>query len=118
MTSQEMAAEGARLSTLLDSALAFLKEQIRAAAEAERDYRKLKAEKWLQVPEGTAAFREAWVDARTADDRYRRDLASGMEKASHQAIRSRLAQISLLQSTANAFKAEASFDRYGPEITA
>lgn len=115
MTADEMAAEGRRLSQLLDGALGFLKEQIKAAAEAERDYRQAKAKAWVEAPDGTAAAREAWVNGHTADRRYKRDLAAGMERASHQAIRSRLAQLSLLQSVANAYKAEASFDRYGPE---
>jgi hypothetical protein len=115
VTPQEMSQEGRRLSELLDGALAFLKEQIRAAAEAERDYRQAKARAWVEAPDGTAGAKEAWVNGHTADLRYKRDIAAGMERASHQAIRSRLAQISLLQSVANAHKAEASFDRYGPE---
>ena len=115
MNSAEMAVEARRLTRLLDGALAFLKEQVKASAAAERDYRKAKSEAWLRVPDGTAAQKEAWVDAHTADLRYQRDLAAGMEKASHQAIRARLAEMSLLQSVANAYKAEASFDRYGPE---
>lgn len=110
--------EGRRLSELLDAALAFLKEQIKAAAEAERDYRKAKAMSWVEAPDGTAAAKEAWVNGRTADLRYARDVAAGMERASHQAIRSRLAQISLLQSVANAYKAEAGFAQYGPDVAA
>lgn len=115
MTPQEMAAEGRRLSDLLDGALAFLKEQIKAAAEAERDYRKAKAQAWVTAPDGTAAAKEAWVTGHTADLRYKRDIAAGMERASHQAIRSRLAQISLLQSVAKAYQAEAGFAQYGPD---
>ena len=115
MNSAEMAQEARRLTQLLDGALAFLKEQVKNAAAAERDYRLAKSEAWLRVSDGTAAQKEAWVDAQTAEARYKRDLAAGMEKASHQAIRARLAEMSLLQSVANAYKAEASFDRYAPE---
>lgn len=118
MTPAEMAQEGRRLSYLLDGALAFLKEQIKAAAEAERDYRKAKAEAWVQAPEGTAAAKEAHVNGVTADLRYKRDIAVGMEKASHQAIRSRMAQISLLQSVANAHRADAHNDRFGMDDAA
>lgn len=118
MTPAEMSQEGRRLSQLLDGALAFLKEQIKAAAEAERDYRKAKAEAWVQAPDGTAASKEAWVNGKTADLRYQRDIAAGMEKASHQAIRSRMAQISLLQSVANAHRADAHNDRFGIEDAA
>lgn len=113
MTPAEMAKEGRRLSELLDGALAFLKEQIKAAAEAERDYRKAKAQAWVQSPDGTAAAKEAWVNGHVADLRYKRDIATGMEKASHQAIRSRMAQISLLQSISAAHRADADNDRFG-----
>lgn len=126
MTPQEMAVEGRRLSGLLDSALGFLKEQIPAAAAAERDYRKAKSEAWLRCPnddagvkagerEWTASRREAWVNAQTADLRYVRDVADGMVRTGYQAVKSRQAQISLLQSEMNAFKAEANFAQYGPD---
>jgi hypothetical protein len=109
-----MAQEGRRLSKQLDGALGMLKEQIVAAADAERDYRKAKAESWVVAPEGTAQARQAWVEGETADLRHRRDIAEGMVRACHQAIRSRQQQISLLQSVASAHKAEAEFARTGP----
>lgn len=115
MTPAEMAREGRRLSNLLEAAEDMHREQVQAAADAERQYRKAKAEAWLRAPEGTAAFREAQVNGVTADERYRRDLAVGMERAYMQAILNRRQQISLLQSNANAYKAEAEFARYGPE---
>jgi hypothetical protein len=126
MTPAEMAVEGRRLSNLLDAALGFLKEQIPVAAEAEQNYRKAKAEAWLRCPnddagvkagerEWTAARREAWCNAQTADLRYLRDVADGMVRTGYQAVRSRQAQMSLLQSEMNAFKAEANFAAYGPD---
>lgn len=115
MTPAEMAREGRRLSEQLDGALALLKQQIREAADAERDYRKAKAEAWVQAPEGTAAAKEAIVNGRTADLRHRRDIAVGMERACREAIHSRQTQISLLQSIANAHKADADMDRFGIE---
>jgi hypothetical protein len=109
-----MAEEGKRLSKQLDGALGMLKEQIRVAADAERDYRKLKAEKWVHA-EGTAEQKKAWVDGQTADLRHVRDIADGMVRACHQAIRSRQQQISLLQSVASAHRAEAEFVRTGSD---
>lgn len=114
MTPAEMASEGRRLSKQLDGALGLLKEQIVAAAEAERDYRKAKAQAWVTAPDDTAKAKEAWVDGSTADLRHTRDIAEGMVRACHQAIRSRQQQISLLQSVASAHKAEAEFARTGP----
>lgn len=113
MTPAEMSREGRRLSELLDAALAMLKEQIKEAAGAERDYRHAKAQAWIKAPEGTAAFREAWVNGQTADLRYKRDVAVGMERACREAIRSRQTQISLLQSVASAHRADAHMDRFG-----
>lgn len=114
MNAQEMATEGRRLSNLLDAALSAMRERVVTLAECERAYRKLKARKWLEAPDGTAGAKEAWVNAETADLRYERDIASGMERNSRDAIRSYQVQISLLQSVANAYKAEADFARTGP----
>lgn len=118
MTPVEMAQEGRRLSGLLDLALEACRDRVKSLAEAERQYRKAKAKKWVEAPEGTAAAREAWVNGETADLRYARDLAAGMERNARDAIRSYQVQISLLQSVANAFKAEAEFARTGPEWAA
>ncbi len=109
MNAQEMATEGARLSKLLDDALNYVGRQVKEAAEAEREYRKDKALAWLQAPSGTVPEREAWVNGQTADQRFRRDLADGMRRAGMEAVHSRRQQISLLQSVANAYKAEAEF---------
>jgi hypothetical protein len=119
-----MAQEGRRLSQLLDAGLAFLKDMIGQAAETERDYRKAKSESWVRCPhedehgKWTAARREAWVDAQTADLRYARDVSDGMVRTGHQAVKSRQYQMSLLQSEMNAFKAEANFARTGLEVSA
>lgn len=115
MNPVEMAQEGRRLSGLLDAALASVKERVQAAAEAERQYRKAKARCWIEAPDGTAGAKEAWVNGQTADLRYTRDLAVGMERNARDAIRAYQAQISLLQSVANAYRAEAEFARTGPE---
>jgi hypothetical protein len=114
MTPAEMATEGRRLSTLLDAALHACRDRVQATAEAERQYRLEKAKKWVTAPEGTAAAREAWVNGATADLRYERDLAAGMERNARDAIRSYQVQISLLQSVAKAHSTEAELARTGP----
>lgn len=107
--------EAARLSHLLDAALTMLKDQIRLYAEAERDYRKAKAAAWVNT-EGTAKEREAVVDGQTAELRYQRDIADHMRQACLEAIRSRRAQVSALQSLLAAHREEAAFARTGPEV--
>jgi hypothetical protein len=111
----EMAEEGRRLSGLLDKALRKHAEHVQAAAEAERKYRHGRQVAYLQTS-GTVDERKAAVDDKTADLRFERDLAEGLRQTALEAIRSRRAQVSLLQSVANAYKAEAGFDRFGPEL--
>lgn len=124
MTAPEAFAEANRLSRLIDAAIEALKNTSVEFARAEADYRKAKAESWVRCPndeagvragerEWTAARREAWVDAETADLRYKRDLADGMRQAALEAARSRRAQLSALQTFLNAEKAEADFARTG-----
>lgn len=106
-----------RLSDLLNKALTFLHQQVTEYADAEAAYRRAQAVAWTTVPrdKGTlAAEREANVNAATADDRKRRDLADGMRQAALEAVRSRRAQISALQTLMNGYRAEAEFARTGP----
>lgn len=110
----DMAEEMARLSRLLDQGLQALRDQAREVAESEQAYRRLKAEAWLQAPEGTVSERSAWVDGKTADARFARDLAEGMRTAALEAVRSRRTQVSALQSLLAAHRAEADFARTGP----
>lgn len=66
----------------------FFEECIERASETERDYRKARAKEYARIAgEGTAAQREAIVDAATADKRYERDLAAGMQKAAQERLR-------------------------------
>ena len=121
----EFAAEFKRLSGLLDGALGLVKEQVHELANAEAGYRKEKAKAWVQCPndppgvkvaerEWTAARREAWVDAETADLRMKRDIAEGMVKAGMEAVKSRRTQISALQSMLGAVRKEMAFERTVP----
>lgn len=118
-TSTTAADEVMRLSGLLDQGLDYLKTQTRAYATAEKEYRKGKAQAWVKTAVQTegrkmlAAEREDMIDAETADLREARDLADGMRQAALEAVRSRRAQISALQTLMNGYRAEAEFVRTG-----
>lgn len=118
----DYAAEFWRLSDLMDKSIDNYREAVRDAATAERDYRLLKARKWAEAPtaekrgEWTAAQREAWVNAETANARMERDIAEGVRFAAYEAVRNYRAQLSSLQSLLNADRAEAEFARTGPRL--
>lgn len=125
MNLSEAEAEMRRLSDLIDKGTSEMVAQVRKNAEAERDYRKGRAEAWALSSGELAATkddgekvlakeREDWVDATTADLRYVRDLADGMVRAAHEASRNRRAQLSMLQTLVNAERSLADFDRTGP----
>lgn len=105
------------LSRQLNEALSFLHAKVGDYADAERSYRKAKAQAWVEHPKSkdtVAAQREAAVDAATADERHARDLADGLRQAALEAVRSRRAQISALQTLVNGYRAEAEFVRTAP----
>lgn len=107
-----------RLSKLLDDALSYLGRQVREYADAEQTYRQAKARAWVEAPAGTVPEREAHVNGLTAEERRAKDLAEGMRQAALEAVRSRRAQISALQTLANQRREEAAFARTGPEVAA
>lgn len=113
MNLQEASQELQRLNRLLDAGLDVLRSTAEETASAEREYRKARALAWVNNTEGTAAFREAQVDAQTADLRYARDVAEGMRRAALESVRARATQISMLQTLLNAHKSEANFVRTG-----
>lgn len=108
MNAAEMAQEGSRLSRLLE---------VRAAAKAEQEYRHARQMAYLQA-HGTVDEKKATVDDLTADLRFVRDVAEGLRQTALEAIRSRRAQMSLLQSVANAYKAESDWERMGHGVAA
>jgi hypothetical protein len=121
----QAANEALRLSHLIDAGIEALREQSTKLADAESAYRKAKAEAWLRCPnddagvkagerEWTAARREAWVNAHTADARRERDIADGMRQAALEAVRARRTQVSAIQSLLAAEREEAAFARTGP----
>lgn len=113
MPAQDYADEMRRLSANLDSALSLLEDQARKLADAEAEYRKLKAKCWVQAPEGTVPERQAWVDAECADARHARDVAEGLRQAALESVRSRRTQISAIQSLLAGDREEAAFTRTG-----
>lgn len=107
--------EFARLSAQLDAGLKALRETASAYADAEAAYRRAKAQAWVTAPSGTVPEREAWVNGETAGDRRERDFHDSMRQVALEAVRSRRAQISALQSLLAGHRAEAEFVRTGPE---
>lgn len=103
-----------RLSGLLDDALAFLKRQTADYAEAEDAYRMARARAYLESA-GTVDERKSAADLATSEQRQRAHLTDGMRQAALEAVRSRRAQISALQSLLNAYRAEAELAGTGPE---
>lgn len=115
-----------RLSRLIDAGIEMSRSQAVTIAEAENTYRKAKAQAWVRcpnddssVPRGerawTAARREAWVNAETADLRQVRDLAEAMRDSAREAVRARQTQMSAWQTLVRAHQAEAEFARTGPQ---
>jgi len=102
-----------RLSRLIDAGVAELIKQAREYAEAENAYRKAKSIAWFMAPAGdTVKSKEAYVDRECEKERGRRLLAEGMRLAALEAVRSRRAQLSSLQSISNAIRAEADVLNY------
>lgn len=117
MNLSELVDKMRELSSLVDGGVEMMRVQAQAHAEAERDYRKAVAQAWVEAPEGTVPEREAWVKGKTADLRYKRDLAKGMERAADVAVRARTTQVSAWQTAVNAERTEMDFAKYSPEMT-
>jgi hypothetical protein len=110
----EAAEEMHRLSGLLDNALKALRHQAHEYAEAEDAYRMAHATAYLETA-GPAHLRKATADLATSEERRRAHLADGIRQAALEAVRSRRAQISALQSLLAADREEAAFGRTGPQ---
>lgn len=107
-------AEAERLSDLLDKGVQALREAAVAVAQAEHEYRRAHAEAYLRTT-GTVGEREAQAYLLIDDKRFERDVAENGKLAALEALRSRRAQISAVQSLLTAHKAEADFARTGPQ---
>jgi hypothetical protein len=117
MTAAELSGELARLRDLMERANTKVRDQGQALAEAERDYRQARAQAWL-VTEGTARQREDAVNAATAFERYRRDLADSERQAALEGVRNYRTSISALQTISNVEREEMALARTGPDDAA
>jgi hypothetical protein len=117
LTVAEMFEEAQRLSTLIDAGIDALRRHGVDLANAEHAYRKAKGQSWVRVlaelPGGTVPAREAWVNEQTATERLARDIADAERSAALEAVRSRRAQLSAVQTMANAHREEAGLARTG-----
>jgi hypothetical protein len=111
MDLEALTAEAWRLSQLLDKGIMALRDAAVAYAEAEHEYRSQNAMAYLETDSGTVAEREAHVYALVGDFRRTRDLADGQKLAALEAVRSRRAQLSAVQSILSAYRAEAELAR-------
>ena len=111
MDLEALTAEAWRLSQLLDKGIMALRDAAVAYAEAEHEYRSQNAMAYLETESGTVAEREAHVYALVGDFRRSRDLADGQKLAALEAVRSRRAQLSAVQSILSAHRAEAELAR-------
>ena len=111
MDLEHLTAEAWRLSQLLDKGVAALRDAGVAYAEAEHQYRSAKAMAYLETESGTVAEREAHVYAIMGEHRRTRDLADGQKVAALEAVRSRRAQLSALQTLIAAHRAEVELAR-------
>jgi len=108
---ETLTAEAWRLSQLLDKGVTALRDAAIAYAEAEHAYRERRAMAYLETESGTVAEREAHVYALVGDWRRARDLADGQRLAALEAVRSRRAQLSAIQSILAAHRSEADLAR-------
>lgn len=107
----DLVAEARRLSVLIDRGVDALREASEQLARAENAYRHAKAKAWLTADGELAKERESYVDAMTADLRMVRDMHEGTRQASLEALRSRRAQVSAIQSILAATRSEMEMGR-------
>ncbi len=101
----------------LRASLADLEQRSKDYAQAERAYRMQKATAYLATT-GTVGEREAYIEKAINDWRYERDLADGLKLSALEAVRGNRGVLSAVQTLANLYREEASFDRTGPSEVA
>lgn len=99
-------------SSALDTAQDELLRCTRAHSESERRYRQARSNAYLSSS-GTVGEREATVTKTVDIEAYQAHLAEGLARAALEAVRSKRAQLSALQSIAGAVKVEAELARTG-----
>lgn len=98
----------------LQQDVSTLEKRAREFAYADREYRREKSKAYLMA-KGTIPEREAAVAKETEELRFKAHLAEGLKEASLEAVRSRRAKLSALQTLANAVKAEIEMNTYVAE---
>lgn len=111
MTLNEMIYESNRFSKLIDAGITALVQASTDMAHAEHALRKGVALAWAKAPNGTVPFKEAWVESATADEKLVFDIAESGRYNALEAVRSRRAQLSAIQSIMAAHRAEAELVR-------
>ena len=107
MTLTEMINESERLSRLIDAGIESLVKASKDMAHAEHTLRKATAVAWAAAPSGTVPYKEAWVESQTADEKLAFELGETERYNALEAVRSRRAQLSAIQSIMAAYRAEA-----------
>ena len=102
-------------SNRLDKAQRELQTSLNDEAEKEYAYRLARSVAWTRAGEGTAAQKEARVDAECAEARRDRDKATGAAKSALEMVRNCRQQLSMLQSAGNSLREEAALARVGVE---
>lgn len=97
----------------LRSSLADLETRTVDYAQAEKRYRMAKATAYLATS-GTVAEREAHAEQAINELRYQRDMAEGLKVSALEAVRGNRGVLSAVQTLANLYREEASFDRTAP----
>lgn len=105
VTPADLRAEMLRLSGELDRAHSALIEASREWARTENEYRLAKANAFL-TSSGTVDARKAQVDKTTSRERVDAHTAEALKVAALENVRNKRAQLSALQSVANAVRSE------------
>jgi len=102
------------LSRRIDEGIRELASASVEVADSQHELRKSRAIAWVEAPPGTVPVREAWVEAKTADEERRHELAEGRKVTAIEALRSRRQQMSAIQSLMKSEHIDFEESRYGP----
>ena len=103
--------EGNRFLTRIEECESDYQSAGNVVAEAERNYRKSKADAMSNSPKGTVAEKEAWVNGQTADLRFERDVANNNKIHALESMRNSRQQLSFVQTAINGLREEMGFAR-------
>lgn len=106
ITVERLENELVRLCGLLEDATNDLKDFAIAEAEAENEYRRVKAISYLDVSEGTVNEKNARVDKMCGQERHTSYLAKAKKEAQMELLRSLRAQLDAWRTIAASHRAE------------